>query len=185
MPDGKERPEELLHREPRIRAPRRDLQQHRLKQDDPDLETDAMANTKKTATLTLDGKNQILAKLDEVAAALEKSGDKASALSVDQVQNELDGLFDAPEKPIPDQPAPAVAASTKMVGDLITIQITSSVRLAGDPDQHGFRTPTFVREANLETWKAAVAKLVEEGKSRKADGTPDYGAAIDYMKAMA
>lgn len=261
MPGGKDSPEELLHREPRQRAPREDLRVHRLKVEDSDLEppskkgelsmkttasvtpqfhkraTEVLgrvaeklekAGSKLAATLldrvaneldlaqkgslTVAQKRVICQNLDRVAGGLQKAGATESAELIDRVQNDLDSLFsdseggsspattagkeeecegcsdltpDA-EEVVSDLEEEALAEKggpSESDSDVVVVRLASTVRLTGESDKNGFRTPTFVKQATHLKWAEAVQKLVDSGKGYHQDGTPNYGRAIDQYKA--
>lgn len=68
--------------------------------------------------------------------------------------------------------------------DVVSVQLTSSVRLTSEKDEHNFRVPSFVKDATREKWNQVVKALVESGKGYHQDGTPNYSKAIDQYKAQ-
>lgn len=108
------------------------------------------------------------AELTRIFREIKEPPPKAIASDVSSLEEDAD-LVSASEKP--------------GEGDIISVRITSSIRLVGLADDSGFRRPSFVKQATEMLWKISVQKLVDSGKGYHQDGSPAYGRAIDLYKA--
>lgn len=174
MPSGKDNPEDLLHREPRLRAPREDLRVHRLKEEDPDLETSKVEESKMTqaALLPLEMKTQIVQIIDGAAGELEKQGNKELASGLDSVQNELDALFTNKEAATP--------------GEVVKNYILDASRSLMDAVNSAERTSNEELTKKLKGFQRTITVLLNYAKRKvmSADKQAEGDALLKALKSV-